>query len=57
MFHSFKNTLPDPDLELRGGGVLPPQKKFFGFLGSQFGPKISGGGGGLSSGSAPEITL
>ena len=24
MFHSFKNTVPDPDLELRGGGVHPP---------------------------------
>ena len=31
MFHSFKNTVPDPDLELRGGGGLPP--KFFSSLG------------------------
>ena len=31
MFRSFKNTVPDPDLELRGGGGLPP--KFFSSLG------------------------
>ena len=65
MFLSFKNTVPDPDLELRGGGGFPPPPKFFGSLGplvrspSNLGSKISGGrgGGGLSSGSATEITL
>ena len=63
MFHSFKNTVPDPDLEIRGGGrgggLSPP--KIFRPLGPHFGPKIKGGVGrvplGLSPGSATEITL
>ena len=39
------SAVPDPDLEIRGGGGakagLP--KKFFGSFGPQFGPKIRGG--------------
>ena len=57
MFHSFKNTVPDPDLELRGGGGLPPPKKIFRFPWASVWSKNKWGTGGLSSGSATEITL
>ena len=48
-----KETMPDPDLEIRGrgwgeggGGSVP--KRFLGIFGPQFGLNIRGGGGGGS---------
>ena len=50
---SFTITVPDPDLEIRGGQSSGPlerggrsPKKFFLPFGPQFGIKIWGGGGG-----------
>ena len=51
---SFTITVPDPDLEIRGGGQSSgplerggrSPKKFFLPFGPQFGIKIWGGGGG-----------
>ena len=36
----FENTVPDPDLEVRGGGGAVSEKKFFQPFRPQFGLKI-----------------